>query len=284
MLFPSRRDLLSETICLLRKYGVRPKKKLSQNFIVSPRLLRRIVHEVSKEKPHVTLEIGSGLGTLTKYLAHVSKKVIAIEIDEKLVRISEEVLRNYSNVEIIVGDFLEHYKSFREVDVIVSNVPYHISSKLLFTLSEMVFKKAVLTLQREFASRLFAKPGTQDYSRLTVMANVYFTIQKVFEVGPYAFYPPPKVSSTLITLTRKEYSLPVDPGFFDRLVRILFASKNRVVESVLKNASSHGLIKFGFEEAKKLKSILRKRVRELTLGEIVEIAKVLHEANREIKP
>jgi len=284
LLFPSRRDLLSETIYLLRKYGVRPKKKLSQNFIVSSRLLRRIVYEVSKEKPHVTLEIGSGLGTLTKYLAHVSKRVITIEIDEKLVKISEEVLRNYSNVEIIVGDFLEHYKSFREVDVIVSNVPYHISSKLLFTLSEMAFKKAVLTLQREFANRLFAKPGTQDYSRLTVMANVHFTIQKIFEVGPYAFYPPPKVSSTLITLTRKEYSLPVDPGFFDKIVRILFTSKNRVVESVLKNASSHGLIKLGFEEAKKLKSILRKRVRELTLGEIVEIAKALREANREVKP
>lgn len=277
MILPSRKDLLNETMYLLRKYGIKPKKKLSQNFIVSPRLLREIIHEVSEAKPHVTLEIGSGLGTLTKYLAQVSKKVIAIEIDEDLARASNEILRNYSNVEVIIGDFFDHYGTFSNVDLVVSNVPYHISSKLLFTLSSMSFRKAILTLQKEFADRLFAKPGSPDYSRLTVMANVHFSFHKVLDVGPYAFYPPPKVSSSLIVLTKKEYPLPIDSGFFEKVVRILFTSKNKVVESVLKNASTHGTIRFGSNEANKLRNLLRKRVRELTLGEIVEIAKVLYE-------
>ena len=276
MIFPTRRDLLNETIYLLRKYGIKPKKKLSQNFIVSPRLLKEIVRKVSKAKPHVTLEVGSGLGTLTKYLAQVSEKVIAIEIDKKLAKALEDVLRDYSNVEIIIGDFFDYYKSFNNVDLVVSNVPYHISSKLLFTLSEMSFRKTILTLQKEFVDRLFAKPGSPDYSRLTVMANVYFDFHKVLDVGPYAFYPSPKVSSSLIILTKKKYSLPIDPRFFEKVVRILFTSKNKVVESVLKNASSHGTIRFGSREANKLRGLLRKRVRELTLGEIVEIAKVLY--------
>ncbi len=277
MIFPSRKDLLNETIYLLRKYGIKPKKKLSQNFIVSPRLLKEIIREVSEAKPHVTLEIGSGLGTLTKYLAQVSRKVIAIEIDKDLAKASSETLRNYGNVEIIIGDFFDYYGTFSNVDLVVSNVPYHISSKLFFTLNKMSFRKAILTLQKEFADRLFAKPGSSDYSRLTVMANVYFDFRKLLDVGPYAFYPPPKVSSSLIVLTKKEYSLPIDPGFFEKVVRVLFTSKNKVVESVLKNASSHGTIKFSSKEANKLKNLLRKRVRELTLGEIVEIAKVLYE-------
>ena len=280
--FPSRRELLNETVRLLRKHGIKPKRKLSQNFIVSPKLLKRIVYEVYVEKPQLTLEVGSGLGTLTKYLALVSEKVIAVEVDERLAKISEEVLKGNSNVEVVIGDFLEKYRLFRNVDVVVSNVPYHISSKLLFTLSKMVFRKAVLTLQREFANRLFAKPGSTDYSRLTVMANIHFSIRKIFEVGPYAFYPPPKISSTLIVLTRRKYSLPIDPSFLEETVRILFTSKNKVVENVLKNALTHGLIRFDLKEVSKLENILRKRVRDLSLGEIVEIAKTLYKAYRKV--
>ncbi len=273
---PSRKQLLKETIFLLKKYGIKPKKKLSQNFIVSPRLLRAILKEIEKEKPERILEIGSGLGTLTRYLAQMAEEIVAIEIDKKLVQVSLENLRNLKNVRIIEGDFFKHYMKLGGFDIIVSNVPYHASSKLLFTLRKMSFRKAVLTLQREFAQRLTAEVGTSDYSRLTVMSNVFFKIKKIMDIGPGAFYPSPKVSSTLIVLKRRNYKLPVDSEFFENIVRILFTSRNKVLANVLKRAHERGLIKLNEEVFKKLGGLVEKRIRELTIGEIVEIAKLLY--------
>lgn len=281
----SRKELINYTINVLRTYNIRPRKRLSQNFVIDPRLIRTILSRVRKCKPKRILEIGGGIGTLTFYLSDIAEEVITIEVDKKLIKVLEnEIALRKGNVKVVYGDILKAYKKLGSFDVIVSNIPYHISSKILFILTEIKFKEALLTFQKEFADRLLAKPNEPDYGRLTVMANLYFDIEYLGTYSPSSFYPPPKVYSTLIDLRRKRIDVNIPIDFFQDIVRELFTLKNRKLKSAIRN------IRFvkNLDDAKflelihELEKYVNRRVRTLSIGELIEIASTMYRYYKEI--
>lgn len=273
---PSRKTLLKETLSIIKTYHIKPKKKLSQNFIIDPNLLYEILNEVSKVSPKKILEIGGGIGTLSLFLADIAETLVIVEIDKRLIKVLKERVGG-KNVKIVMGDFLRVYRELGEFDVVVSNVPYHISSKILFTLAKITFKKAVLTLQKEFADRLFAKPNDPNYSRLTVMSNLFFNIENLGSYPPSSFYPSPKVYSTLIILNRKKAKLEVPLEFFEKLIRIFFSSKNKMLRVVLRNIKDKNMLNVNLDKASIiLNPYLNRRIKSFTLGELIEIAEILY--------
>lgn len=184
---------------MLRKYGVRPDKTLGQSFLVNPEVAREIVRSAELDRETSVLEIGGGLGILSEMIARVAGDVHVVEVDPRLADALREVLGIYSNVHIIEGDALE--ADLPNVNRIVSNLPYSISSAITFRLmKETGFDFAVLMYQKEFALRLLAKPGTQLYSRLSVDAQYLAEFQHIMEVPAQMFYPVPAVDSVVVRM------------------------------------------------------------------------------------
>jgi len=226
-------SLLFEVKKLLKKYDIRPKKRISQNFVICPHLISKIVDCANIESNEIILEIGAGLGFLTRKIAEKAKKVIAVEIDEKLVYVLKELLKDFNNVEIIQADILK--LNMISVDKIISNVPFHISSPLLFKMAEEYhFKQAVLTLQKEFVDRMLAKPGSRDYGRLTVTSKFFFSIELIDRIPKECFYPSPEVDASLIRIYKNKL-LPLNPldKFFLELTRFIFTQRNKKLKNVL---------------------------------------------------
>ena len=227
-----RINLLRRAKYLLRLYGVFPKKRLGQNFTVNSDLLRRLVSHASISKDDVVLEVGAGFGFLTQLLSRECKKVIAVEVDPKLVRILREQLHSLQNVELIGDDILK--VSLPSFNKVVSAPPYSISSPLLFHLLERKFDWAVLILQKEFAERLAASVGSKDYGRLTVTIYYRADVELLDYVPRTMFYPPPDVDSLMIRLKPREPPFQVeDEETFFELVQVLFTQRNKKVRNAL---------------------------------------------------
>jgi 16S rRNA (adenine1518-N6/adenine1519-N6)-dimethyltransferase len=243
-------NLLRRAKHLLRLYGFFPKKRLGQHFAVDSDMLQRLVSHASLTEDDVVLEVGAGFGFLTRLLSSECKKVVAVEVDPKVVGILREQLRGLQNVDLIEGDILEvSLPPFRKV---VSAPPYSISSPLLFRLLERKFDWAVLILQKEFAERLAASVGSKDYGRLTVTVYYRAEVELLDYVPRTMFYPPPDVDSMMVRLKPRHPPFHVeDETIFFELVRTLFTQRNRKVRN--------GLISF-----------LRKR--EIARKEAVELA------------
>jgi len=156
-----RINLLRRAKHILRLYGFFPKKRLGQHFTVNSDILQRLVSHASITKDDVVLEVGAGLGFLTRLLSSKCKKVIAIEVDPKIVGILRKQLHSLQNVDLIEGDILK--VSLPPFNKVVSAPPYSLSSPLLFRLLERKFDWAVLIFQKEFAERLAASVGSKDY-------------------------------------------------------------------------------------------------------------------------
>jgi 16S rRNA (adenine1518-N6/adenine1519-N6)-dimethyltransferase len=245
-----RINLLRRAKHLLRLYGFFPKKRLGQHFAVNSGMLQRLVSHASLTEDDVVLEVGAGFGFLTKLLSNKCKKVVAVEVDPKVVRILREQLRGLQNVDLIEGDILK--VSLPHFNKVVSAPPYSISSPLLFRLLERRFDWAVLILQKEFAERLAASVGSKDYGRLTVTVYYRADVELLDYVPRTMFYPPPDVDSMMVRLKPRAPPFHVeDETIFFELVRTLFTQRNRKVRN--------GLIPF-----------LRKH--EITRKEAVELA------------
>lgn len=269
-------DLLQKTKRLLRYYNFSPKKRFGQNFLVDSALLEEMLSYASVTKQDVTLEIGAGLGFLTKLLSRRCKSVIAVEVDPKLVKILREELGGLGNVELIEGDVLE--VSIPPFNKVVSTPPYSISSPLLFWLLEKKFDHAVLTFQKEFAERLAASVGSKDYGRLTVNTYYRAEVELLRHVPRKVFYPPPDVDSLVVMLKpRKEPPFRVeDEQTFFKLVQILFTQRNKKV----RNAIIPFLRMRGIdgEDTKRLADSLPfhdKRVRELAPEDFGNLANMI---------
>jgi len=211
----------------------------------------------------VALEVGAGLGFLTRILSLRCKKVIAVEVDSKLVTVLCSQLSGLQNVELIEGDVLT--ANIPSFDKVVSTPPYSISSTLLFWLLEKPFKLAVLAFQEEFARRLTATVGSKDYSRLTVSTYYRADAELLDKVPRNSFYPPPDVDSVVVRLKPRPVPFRVknEKAFFE-LVQTVFTQRNKK----LRNAVLSFIIKRGLgkAEAQRLANTLTfhdKRVREL---------------------
>ena len=225
-------NLLRQAKHLLRLYSVFPKKRLGQNFTVDLDILYRLTSHASLTNADIVLEVGAGFGFLTQLLSRECKKVIAIEVDPKLVRFLRKQLYSLQNVELLEGDILK--VSIPKFHKVVSTPPYSISSPLLFRLLESKFECAVLVLQKEFAERLAASVGTKDYGRLTV--NIYYKadVELLDFVPRTMFYPQPDVDSIIVRLKPRcpPFQLDDETIFFD-LVRTLFNQRNKKVRNAL---------------------------------------------------
>lgn len=256
-------NLHKETRRLLRKHRIFPRKRFGQNFAVDGALLHSMIAYADLNRNDVALEIGAGLGSLTRLLYLKCKKVVAVEVDPKLVSILREQLHNMHNIELIEGDVLT--TDIPPFDKVVSTPPYSISSQLLFWLLEKPFKLAVLAFQEEFAKRLAASVGSKDYSRLTVAMYYHADVELLDHVPRTSFYPPPDVDSMIVRLKPKHASFKVkDKKAFFELVQMAFTQRNRK----LRNAVVSFIIKQGLPkgEAQRLADTLTfhdKRVREL---------------------
>jgi 16S rRNA (adenine1518-N6/adenine1519-N6)-dimethyltransferase len=226
---PSSRLLLEETIRLLKRYGVRPKKRLSQSFIVDEKLVRLIVESVKPKPSDVIVEIGAGLGTLTLELAKYGARIKAVEIDPVLVRVLKDRLSRFENVDVIQGDFL---KMDLEGNVFTGNIPYHVSTPIIFKILKQKYDRSVITVQKEVAERIVSKPGTKSYGRLTVSVNILAEARIIGSFPSSSFYPMPKVSHSLILL--KPLEKPVDTAILEWLLRAMFSQRNRLAVTVLR--------------------------------------------------
>jgi len=256
-------SLYKETVALLRQHRIFPRKRFGQNFAVDDSLLRSMIAYADVRTKDVVLEIGAGLGFLTRLLSPVSKEVITVEIDRKLIPILRTQLAGLKNVNLIEGDVLA--SEIEHFDKVVSTPPYSISSPLLFWLLDKSFKVTVLTFQEEFARRLTAAVGTRDYSRLTVAAYYRADMELLEHVPRTAFYPPPDVDSTIVRLKPKPVPFKVkDEEAFFELVRTVFTQRNKKLRNAVKPfLSKHGVAR---EKARELADSLtfhEKRVREL---------------------
>jgi 16S rRNA (adenine1518-N6/adenine1519-N6)-dimethyltransferase len=228
-------NLALETEKLLKRYSIRPRRSLGQNFLVDDELIEEIVDEANVSADEEVLEIGAGLGTMTRVLAERARKVIAIEVDPALVNLLKRELNNLPNVTIIDEDILEIPLPI--TSKIVSNVPYSISSPLLLKILEATtWDMAILTLQKDFAARLIAEVGSKEYGRLTIAATYYSEVKLHGSYPPESFFPIPEVYSQIVELKRRtEPAFHVDrPEVFWRLSRVLFTQRNRLLAKALK--------------------------------------------------
>ena len=227
-----RINLLQRAKHLLRLYRIFPKKRLGQNFTVSSEILRRLVSYASLTKDDVVLEVGAGFGFLTQLISGECKKVVAVEVDPKLVSFLRNQLQSLKNVDLIEGDILK--VSLPPFNKVVSAPPYSISSPLLFRLLERNFDWAVLILQKEFAERLMASVGSKDYGRLTVTIYYRAEVELLDVVPRNMFYPPPDVDSMMVRLKPRNPPFKVDDEetFFE-VVRTLFIQRNKKVRNAL---------------------------------------------------
>jgi len=222
------------TKALLNEYGIRPKKRLSQTFIVDDRILESINRLLKMESNETILEIGAGLGALTRKLAESGAYVLALEIDDNLVKVLKKVVGKYANVEVIKGDILIF--DWRNVDKIVSNIPYHISSQIIIKLiKNMNYRTAFLLLQREFALRVIAKPGNRDYGRLTVIVSLRANARVLGFIPRRAFYPKPRVDSLLVEINPLKTPFLKDEEIhaFENFTRKLFSERRKNILKVL---------------------------------------------------
>ena len=233
---------------LLRIYDLRPDKRLGQNFLIDPSALKKVVEAAELEPGETVLEIGSGLGSLTRLLALEAARVITVELDSRLIAPLKDVLSSFSNVEIIQGDIL----SFRPEQLVktesddaqtyysvVANIPYQITSALIRHLLEAAFppRKLVLTIQKEVAERICVKTGKMNLLALSV--QVYGEPKLVVKIPAGAFYPTPKVDSAVVRVDL--HAQPFLPSniskIFFQLARAGFSQKRKT----LRNALSAGM-------------------------------------------
>lgn len=215
---------------------VRAKKHLGQHFLKDENIARRIADSLTGEVKQV-LEIGPGMGVLTKYLVDKSElNFCAIEIDTESVAYLNQ---HYPHLKVIEGDFLRLDAStlFQDSFAIIGNFPYNISSQILFKVYESrnMVPEVVGMFQKEVAERVAAKPGSKTYGILSVLLSAFYDIEYLFTVDEHVFNPPPKVKSAVIRLRRNQVSaLECDEKLFSTIVKTGFNQRRKTMRNALK--------------------------------------------------
>ncbi|WP_240421499.1 16S rRNA (adenine(1518)-N(6)/adenine(1519)-N(6))-dimethyltransferase RsmA [Paenibacillus periandrae] len=226
---------------LLKKHSLVLKKSLGQNFLVDPNILHKIVSSADLDENKGVLEIGPGVGALTQQLAKKAGKVVAIEIDQRLLPLLTETLAGYAHASVIHGDILkvdlqalfqEQYKDFAQVSV-VANLPYYITTPIIMKLLEekLPLENIVVMIQKEVASRMSAKPGGKEYGSLSIAVQYYCEPEVVTIVPKTVFIPQPNVDSAVIRLkVREKPAVEVeDEAFFFDVVQASFVQRRKTI-------------------------------------------------------
>ena len=248
----------SVTRAILERHGFTFKKSFGQNFLTDTNILQKIVDTAEIDKGVNVIEIGPGIGALTEFLAENAAEVMAFEIDDRLIPILADTLRDFDNVKVINGDILKadlqsHIKSFANPDLpikVVANLPYYITTPILMHLieSKIPFAEFVVMMQKEVADRISAEPNTKAYGSLSIAVQYYMTAKVAFIVPRTVFVPAPNVDSAILKMTRREQPLVQvkDEDFFFSIAKISFVHRRKTLWN---NLTSH----FGKAEETKAK-------------------------------
>lgn len=274
---------------LLKKYDIHPKKSLGQNFLIASPTLEKIVRELDPKAKDKVLEIGPGPGAMTTMLAEKAGFVAAVETDKEMVNILEKEWGTTANLHIIHGDALdtnlEKLVGNGGKWLFVGNIPYNITSPLLFHLRKFrhCFRYGLLTIQKEVADRIVAAPGTKDYGILSIAMQATSTVTRCFNVSASSFYPPPKVESTVIKISFEEkpkYNIQ-DLEFFTRVVRAAFSTRRKKLKNSLAGSSYLDIPAETISKATELAGIKENsRAEELNIETFAHLAEILNDLNR----
>ncbi|SHI83213.1 16S rRNA (adenine1518-N6/adenine1519-N6)-dimethyltransferase [Cruoricaptor ignavus] len=248
--------------------SVKAKKHLGQHFLTDENIARKIVHSLDFCKAEHILEVGPGMGVLTKYLLETDRKIWLAEIDKESI---DYLQFNYQklNAASFIGDFLQTDFSFvndEEISVI-GNFPYNISSQILFKIVDFYrqIPEMVGMFQKEVAERVAAKPRSKDYGILSVIVQAYFSVDYLFTVNENVFSPPPKVKSGVIRLARNpKDGLQGNENLFRQIVKTGFNQRRKKLSNALKPLS--------IPEELKAHPFLEKRAEELSVEDFIRFA------------
>lgn len=226
---------------ILEKYGFSFKKSLGQNFLIDTNILKKIVDFAEMKGDTGAIEIGPGIGALTEQLAKRSKKVVAFEIDQRLLPILADTLSPYPNVKVIHQDVLkadvkevidEEFNDLTDL-MVVANLPYYVTTPIIMKLLEekLPIRGIVVMLQKEVADRISAKPGTKEYGSLSIAIQYYTKAETVMIVPKTVFVPQPNVDSAVIRLTKREMPAVIvkDEAFFFMVTKASFAQRRKTM-------------------------------------------------------
>lgn len=269
---------------ILNTYNLRAKKNFGQNFLVDASVTGRMASTLRDDG--VVIEVGPGIGSLTEELAKRAKHVRSYEIDERLIPVLEDTLKDYDNVEIVLQDILETdinkelqplVDKYKHIEF-AANLPYYITTPVLFKLfeSSIPFEKIVVMIQKEVADRFSAKPGTKEYGALSVESQYLYDVKKLFNVPRTSFNPAPNVDSAVISFTKHEKNETVDnEELFFELVKACFKQRRKTLYNNLREY---------FDSKEKAELLLLKanipletRAEMLDLNQYIELYKALKE-------
>lgn len=249
---------------ILNHFGFSFKKSLGQNFLIDTNVLHNIVKAAELDEEAAVLEIGPGIGALTEHLARAAGKVVAIELDQRLLPILADTLSPYSNVEIVHGDvlkvnlhqlFQEKFAGYSTIHV-VANLPYYVTSPILMRLleEELPLQNIVVMMQKEVAERIAARPGGKEYGALSIIAQ-YFAKPEIAIIVPHSvFIPQPNVDSAVLKLAVREKP-PVevkDRQMLFKVIKSCFTQRRKTIYNNLQGTM------FSKEQREKLMDILNK--------------------------
>lgn len=278
-------NVLKETKFILDKYHIHANKNLGQNFLVDDETVAGIIEAADINKGDLVIEIGPGLGTITKELLERAGKVICIELDERMIHILNDRFSLYNNFELINEDVLkvdlqtlmdkEKYKSNK----IVANLPYYITTPIIMKLLEEKLEIETITvmIQKEVAERLVAEPGKGESGAITYAIHYYTKPRTILQVPNTAFIPAPKVNSSVIQLeVQKQPRVEVanEANLFE-LIKMAFMQKRKTLVNALTNSNKYGSKEQIEKTIQEIGLDLKIRPEKLTLEQYAELSKFL---------
>ncbi|MDL2431889.1 16S rRNA (adenine(1518)-N(6)/adenine(1519)-N(6))-dimethyltransferase RsmA [Streptococcus cristatus] len=281
----------SVTRAILERHGFTFKKSFGQNFLTDTNILQKIVDTAEIDKNVNVIEIGPGIGALTEFLAESAAEVIAFEIDDRLVPILADTLRDFDNVTVVNQDILkvdlaQYIAEFKNPDLpikVVANLPYYITTPILMHLIEsgIPFSEFVVMMQREVADRISAQPNTKAYGSLSIAVQYYMTAKVAFIVPRTVFVPAPNVDSAILKMVRRDQpAVEVqDEKFFFKVSKASFVHRRKTLWNNLtshfgKSEETKAKLTAALEQAELSPSV---RGEALTLADFARLADALKE-------
>ena len=284
-------NILEETRFIMKKYNIRANKSLGQNFLISQSVVETIVESSEIEREDLVIEIGPGLGTLTKYLLEKAGKVICIELDKKMVQILEDRFKLYNNFELLYQDVLKvdlknlikkekEKNNFKNVKI-VANLPYYITTPIIMKLLEekLDLESITVMIQKEVADRLIATPGDKETGAITYSVYYYATSQAILEVPNDSFIPEPEVTSKVIKLNiRKNPPVKVkSKEVMFRIIKSAFMQRRKTLLNALVNTKVFLNKEEGIRILKEIGLAEDIRAEKLTIEDFAKITNIILE-------